>query len=77
MIAEVAADTSGDTKLCDRFGRYDCDNSMWKVPPDLPTATLEEGAESAAARGAHAAPSVAAFACVAAAQRMLRVCSFL
>ena len=62
-IAEVAADTSGDTKLCDRFGRYDCDNSMWKVPPDLPTATLEEGAESAAARGAHAAPSVAAFAC--------------
>ena len=66
-IAEVAADTSGDEKLCDRFGRYDCDNSMWKVPPDLPTATLEEGAESAAARGAHAAPSVAAVACVAAA----------
>ena len=28
---------------------------MWKVPPDLPTATLEEGAESAAARGARRA----------------------
>ena len=24
-----------DDTICDRFGRYDCSNAIWEVPPDL------------------------------------------
>ena len=35
----------GDHRFCDRFGRYDCSNTMWKVPPDLDD-TTDDGWQS-------------------------------
>ena len=43
---QVYADTSGDSRICDRFGRFDCDNEMWKVPPDLASAELHDDASA-------------------------------
>lgn len=35
-VDDILPDTRSEKKVCDRFGRYDCSNDMWRVPPDLP-----------------------------------------
>lgn len=54
-IDAVTLSTDADERACDRFGRFDCSNDLWKVPPDLYHPTVELGddgypTESSAAR---------------------------
>ena len=57
LIDEVVSAASDRSEGCDRFGRYDCSNDMWKVPPDLPSALT---AGSGAAGRAEPATTTAA-----------------
>ena len=44
VVDEVASSLTDGEDRCDRFGRFDCSNEMWKVPPDLPGAHSTSGA---------------------------------
>ena len=44
MTIDDVAPPGGDAEdFCDRFGRYDCNHDMWKVPPDLFSAAPSRG----------------------------------
>ena len=51
-IDALSLATTASQANCDRYGRYDCSNTLWKVPPDL-IATSAAGARRAASPAPH------------------------
>ena len=63
QIDEAPPERRSEEADCDRFGRYDCSNDLWKVPPDLGafSAAAPATARSAAPAAAWALAGVLAF----------------
>ncbi len=48
MAVDQVADPGDDGVVrCDRYGRYDCSNKIWKVPPDLHAPVADDSAQRA------------------------------